>query len=282
MSNSNRVTCAGTTSNLKRKSFEALGEQLSSYLPSRRAGCTQDMQERQDKKEIEEVNGIEEVQEGQATYEVTTGGQEAQEVAEISNLHNGLNNRINKAVASCVIRSGSIPGDNDALFDLARRIKAIGVRLGPSVLWNIVETWKRANRSNLQPEFDYYTAFLEKLSQVKYATGEGLAAALAAGRKKQVSIRAKGLPDKAQDLAQLCRELGERNKGEFHLGCRPAAQVLGVAPNTALSYLRALSTLGIIKLVAPPVRPRWEVTPGGLKNVTQKGEATTYAYIADD
>ena len=54
MSNSNGVTCAGTTSNLKRKSFEALGEQLSSYLPSRRAGCTQDMQERQDKKEIEE------------------------------------------------------------------------------------------------------------------------------------------------------------------------------------------------------------------------------------
>src|SRR5205814_4055034 len=75
MSNSNRVTCAGTTSNLKRKSFEALGEQLSSYLPSRRADCTQDRQERQDKKEIEEVNGIEEVQEGQANYEVTGDGQ---------------------------------------------------------------------------------------------------------------------------------------------------------------------------------------------------------------
>ncbi len=107
--------------------------------------------------------------------------------------------------------------DHDPLFDLARYLRTVErlytIRLGPNLLWEVFDRWVNRNRDHLKPGHHYYTDFLEKLTQVNCAIGEGLGSLLTAARKTPIPTRAKHLCPLAHDLARLCRALAEKTGG---------------------------------------------------------------------
>ncbi len=117
--------------------------------------------------------------------------------------------------------------NGDPLFELARYVRTVegcySIRFGPNFLWEVFNRWVDRNRDHLEPDHDYHTDFLDKLTQVKFAMGEGLGSLLAAARRTALPTRAKHLCPLAQDLARLCQALTGKNDGTFYLGCTATA-----------------------------------------------------------
>ena len=265
------IPCAGVESSSK------INSHSSSCVAPDTADCTQDNQESQ------ETGDIQETEEGQEEQEIN----EIQTAMEITTFNDSLNATIDRAVESRSFAEETNRVDEDPLFDLARDIRTIEsinkIRLAPNLLREVFNRWERRNLSQPDPEYDY-TAFLEKLTLVKFGSGQGLVSLMNIARSKPCPKRAETLPKPVKDLARLCRELAHMNGGHFHLACAAAAQVLGVCANTALTYLRSLCAVGLIRLVTPAVKPQWRVqhnAQGIPKEVKEKGRATIYAYIED-
>jgi len=250
--------------------------------------CTQETQE---KKETLEANDIKDTQESQEMEECDDK-EEINEVnflgEELTNLNTHFNFYIRTAIQKRSFREDYCEAKgNDPLFDLARDLKTIEhlgeCKFNDRTLWTIFSTWECLNRKHLKPESDF-TVFLEKLSLVQFGTGQGLHTLLRKGCQQPIPPGAENLRPLAQDLARLCRELARLSGGEFHLACKAAGDVVGVCPNTALTCLRSLEAVGIIRKVKLGTKPTWnhQFFAGVLKPVKQKGEATVYAYLAED
>lgn len=161
---------------------------------------------------------------------------------------------------------------NRVLFGLARHLrgfeKKYECRLGPTLLVEILESWKRKNESFLRPNHDYFCEFLVKLQAVQFAWGETLSAALERARQQSPPSRVLVLTDEAAHLlASLCREL-QREAGDepFYLIGRAAALLLNRSHSTVASWLRAFQALGILEVISKGYR----------------GHGTRYRYIAED
>lgn len=166
------------------------------------------------------------------------------------------------------------PGQrNDAIFDLARRLKGLPGLAGLSAreLRPVVELWHRlALRTITTKEFvQTWGDFCHAWQRAKYpVNGEYLMTILERARAKPVE----GIEDnRLAVLAAMCRELqADAGNKPFFLGARDAARPFGVSARTACSWLWALVGDGYLV----------EVEKGG----TAKGprKATRWRYREHD
>jgi hypothetical protein len=149
---------------------------------------------------------------------------------------------------------------NNVLFELAREVLGVerrrGKRLAIAQYKTICDRWEDASRPLLRPNHDYFIQFLAKLNSVTMPKGETLESAFrrSAGRQppsKVSLIRNKGL----RSLASLCRELQEMFGHQPIMLCQTSvAKLFGVSQQTISEWIRALRTLGVLKLAERAVK----------------------------
>jgi hypothetical protein len=131
------------------------------------------------------------------------------------------------------------------LFELIRLLRSIPETsdVDPRSLAKIVRRWHRLARPQIRTKsFDVtWTEFLDGWQRVKHPVGATIHA-----------IAAEANGEGSDRLADLCRLLQERaGDRPFYLGCRPAAEVLGVSHMTASRWMKALMAEQVIRLVTP-------------------------------
>lgn len=131
------------------------------------------------------------------------------------------------------------------LFDLVRLLRSIPEtsEADESQLRPIVRDWHRKARSRIRTQALEVTwaDFIEGWGKVRHPVGATIHA-----------IASEATGEGIDRLADLCRLLQVRSGDKpFYLGCRPAAEVLGVSHVTASKWIKRLMVGGVIRLVTP-------------------------------
>lgn len=145
-----------------------------------------------------------------------------------------------------------VGGRNDAIFEFARRLKAInelaqcnGLQLRTAMEW-----WFKAARGIIGTKDwdESWSDFLHAWDNVKTPFGESMQAALETARKSPVpscAVHFEAEPTRL--LVRLCRELQRRNNGNpFFLDCRNAGEAIGTNKDSAMKRLRLLVKTGVL------------------------------------
>ncbi|MDX2079229.1 MAG: hypothetical protein SFU53_00450 [Terrimicrobiaceae bacterium] len=158
-------------------------------------------------------------------------------------------------ISDCVLTSTGT--SNRLLHKLARRVrgfeKARGFPLSPEQYRAIFGRWKRASEPYLG-NADYLTEFLSKLDSVKVPEGESLAAAFDRAAAGAIPAALADYPPELQILGAFCRELAAgANGGPILLAQAPIAKLLGCTPHSVSNRIKALKTLGILRVATPAI-----------------------------
>lgn len=169
-----------------------------------------------------------------------------------------------KAAIEAAIR-GSLPTRtgqrHDCLFVLARKLKAIPALASAdgADLEFIVRDWFEQAKSTIATQ-DFYTSlseFITAWNRVKFAHGMNPMAVARneAEREDDPECAQRFEDDRLRLLVRICRALQRyAGDGPFYLGCRTAAEQLGISHTQAAVWLRLLCQLGILRLVEPAER----------------------------
>lgn len=148
------------------------------------------------------------------------------------------------------------PGQrNRMLFQLARGLVAeLGRDADHMQLRNIVKTWHSlAVRTISTKPFDHsWDDFIRAWAGVKVPMGHSLKAAVATAKSNPLPRDAQ-LYEKAElrSLVALCAQLQTQwGDHPFPLGCRKAAEILGISPAEANRHLKLLEFDGLLQLAA--------------------------------
>lgn len=145
-----------------------------------------------------------------------------------------------------------VGGRNDAIFEFARRLKAInelaqcnGLQLRTAMEW-----WFKAARGIIGTKDwdESWSDFLHAWDNVKTPFGESMQAALETARKSPIpscAVHFEAEPTRL--LVRICRELQRRNNGNpFFLDCRNAGEAIGTNKDSAMKRLRLLVKTGVL------------------------------------
>jgi hypothetical protein len=147
---------------------------------------------------------------------------------------------------------------NKMLHELARDVRGVEKRRGKPLTGTQYKTictkWEDASRSFLRPNTDYFVKFLAKLGSVTTPKGETLATAFKRAKHRQPPSKVSLAPKQLQLLASLCRELQEM-AGDLPIMLHQAsvAKHFAVSQQTISEWIRALKTLGVLRLAEPAV-----------------------------
>jgi hypothetical protein len=143
---------------------------------------------------------------------------------------------------------------NKILHELAREIRGVeaqrGKKLPASQYKTIFDKWESVSTAFLQPDHDYFNAFLAKLDCLTVPKGQTLGAALERAKRRQPPSKARVNTNKEmQLLASLCRELQEMAGHQpFMLHQTSVAKLFAQSQRTISNWIRALKTLDVLRL----------------------------------
>ena len=149
---------------------------------------------------------------------------------------------------------------NTMLFELARDVRGVEQRRGKSLTVaqykTICDKWKDASRPFLRKGHDYFTEFLAKLALVSMPKGETLQSAFQRSQRRRPPIKVSLVPNKGlRSLASLCRELQEMFGDQPIMLCQTSiAKLFTVSQQTISEWIRALKTLGALRLAEPAIK----------------------------
>jgi len=149
---------------------------------------------------------------------------------------------------------------NKQLHELAREVRGVektrGKRLRTSQYQLICDKWEAASKPFLTTGKDYFTEFLAKLDCVTVPKGETLQAAFERAKRRDPPSEVLAIPNEAVRLfASLCRELHEMGGGKPIMLCQASlGKEFGCSWRTIGNWIRALKTVGVLKLAEPAVK----------------------------
>lgn len=147
---------------------------------------------------------------------------------------------------------------NKMLHELARDVRGAEKRRGKPLTVahykTICDKWADASRPFLRKGADYFAKFLAKLGSVTTPKGETLATAFERAKHRQPPSKVLLAPKQLQLLASLCRDLQEM-AGDLPIMLHQAsiAKLFAVSQQTISEWIRALKTLGVLRLAEPAV-----------------------------
>jgi hypothetical protein len=164
---------------------------------------------------------------------------------------------------------------NKMLHELAREIRGVeqqrGRKLTVIQYKAIFRQWEVASTPFFRPDRDYFTELLAKLDCVNVPKGQTLKAAFERAKQQEPPSHVLAIPNRNVRLfASLCRELYELGGGgqPIMLHQMRIAELFGHSHHRNVSnWIRALKTLGILKLAAP---------------ARNRQRAARYFYVATD
>ncbi len=147
---------------------------------------------------------------------------------------------------------------NKLVHELAREIRGFemkrGSRLRAAQYKAIFDKWEAASRPYLRAHPDYFSELLAKLDCVTVPKGATLEAAYQCAKTKQPPAKTLIHPNiEVRLLASLCRELQESAGDQPFMLCQMSvAKLFGHSSHRTVSnWLRALKTLGVLRVAAP-------------------------------
>jgi hypothetical protein len=150
---------------------------------------------------------------------------------------------------------------NKLLHQLAREIRGMekkhGKKLTVAQYKTIFDNWQSASRPFLRAGHDYFSELLAKLDCVTVPKGETLQAAFERAKRREPPSRVLVVPnDGVRLLASLCRELQNMAGDQPFMLCQMSvAKLFGHLSHRNISnWIRALKTLGVLKLAEPAIR----------------------------
>jgi hypothetical protein len=145
------------------------------------------------------------------------------------------------------------------LHELARDVRGVEKKrrklLTVTQYKTICDKWEAASRPFLRPNTDNFAKFLAKLSSVTMPKGETLRTAFERAKCRHTPTKVLFLSNKElQLLASLCRELQEMAGDQpIMLHQASIAKLFALSQQTISEWIRALRTLGVLRLAETPI-----------------------------
>jgi hypothetical protein len=147
---------------------------------------------------------------------------------------------------------------NKMLHELARDVRGVEKKrrklLTVAQYKTICDKWEGASRPFLRKGVDYFAKFLAKFGSVTTPKGETLATAFTRAKHRPPPSKVLLAPKQLQLLASLCRELQEM-AGDLPIMLHQAsiAKLFALSQQTISEWIRALKTLGVLRLAEAPI-----------------------------